>query len=139
VPIRIRPADTDVFVISVLALCLSVFVYFILGALYGTVAVFFMVYESLTLISRYPNATISESIWRLSARPIVPFIFGISCGVGLATKVLKDPYLIASIFFLMGHFFFQAQTNVDKANAADKAIAVDNAKGNGNDSYTVSS
>jgi hypothetical protein len=39
---------------------------------------------------------------------MVPWIFGVGCGWALATQFVSDPYLIGAIFFLMGHFFFQA-------------------------------
>ena len=46
-----------------------------------------IVYEGITLTNKYDGDTISEIIWHLSNRPLVPFIFGM----------------------LMGHFFWQME------------------------------
>lgn len=51
--------------------------------IFGVIALL-LLYEGWTLINGTPNDTISESIWRLADRPLVPFLFG----------------------FLMGHFFW---------------------------------
>lgn len=44
-----------------------------------------LVYEAFALGTRAPGDTISEIVWRLSQRPLIPFVFGM----------------------LMGHFFWQ--------------------------------
>ena len=67
-----------------------------------------LAYEGWTLVNKYKNDTISEIIWEWAERPMVPWIFGVGCGWALATGFVSDPYLIGAIFFLMGHFFFQA-------------------------------
>lgn len=44
-----------------------------------------VIYEAITLFNKSSGDTISEIIWYLSKRPLVPFLFGL----------------------LMGHFFWQ--------------------------------
>ena len=46
-----------------------------------------LVYEGITLFNKVDGDTISEIIWALSKRPLVPFAFGM----------------------LMGHFFWQME------------------------------
>ena len=50
----------------------------------GGVTVVLLAYEAWTLLNKKQGDTISESVWRASRRPLVPFAFGM----------------------LMGHFFF---------------------------------
>ncbi len=73
-----------------------------------------LLYEAWTFINKYKNDTISEVIWEWAERPMVPWIFGVGCGWALATDFVSDPYLIGAIFFLMGHFFFQAKKTKEK-------------------------
>ena len=71
-----------------------------------------MAWESWTFFNSYLNDTISEILWILAKRPLVPFIFGgatvalISHGVIPVT--LHGLYTATILGFLMGHFFFQA-------------------------------
>lgn len=70
-----------------------------------------LAYEGWTLVNKYPNDTISEIIWELSNRPMVPFIFGAGFVALIAHGVIKPTvaglYVAGSVGFLMGHFFFQ--------------------------------
>jgi hypothetical protein len=80
--------------------------------------------EAWTLINKYKEDTISEAIWRLSARPMVPFIFGAMDGMAVLhalTRPAIDPKqigLLMAIQFLFGHFFFQAQDKLKDVQAA---------------------
>jgi len=38
------------------------------------------VYEAYALINSKSGDTISEIVWHLSQRPLVPFLFGLLCG-----------------------------------------------------------
>jgi len=66
-----------------------------------------LAYEGWTLINKYENDTISEILWGLSTRPIVPWLFGVATGWALATGYVSDPWLILALGFLQGHFWFQ--------------------------------
>ena len=37
-------------------------------------------YEIWTLVNHTPNDTISESVWKASRRPFIPFLAGMLCG-----------------------------------------------------------
>jgi len=44
------------------------------------ICLFLVAYEGVALINRPAGDTISEVVWYLSRRPIVPFLFGLLCG-----------------------------------------------------------
>lgn len=67
-----------------------------------------LAYEGFTLVDRYPNNTISETMWRFAALPMVPWIFGVATGWAIQANYLLNPWLILAIGFLEGHFFWQA-------------------------------
>jgi hypothetical protein len=69
-------------------------------------------YEGWTLVNRYKEDTISETIWELSARPLIPLLFGLLTGWAAGSGYLGDPQVVGraiAIGFLLGHFFFQRQ------------------------------
>lgn len=69
-------------------------------------------YETWTFFNPYQQDTISEEVWRISERPLVPHLFGIYVGIALHAEVfgpMKEAILCYSAAFLMGHFFFQQQ------------------------------
>jgi hypothetical protein len=67
-----------------------------------------LAYEGWTLTNRWPGDTLSEAVWFLSRRPMIPWIFGVASGWALAAGVFPNAYTVATWFFLQGHFFFQA-------------------------------
>ena len=73
-----------------------------------------LIYEAWTLVNSYANDTISEIVWEYSKRPMVPFLGGIAAGWGIAAGYLANPYLVAAVFFLCGHFWFQKQEKKEK-------------------------
>ena len=81
--------------------------------LFFVVTVLLMTYEAWTFFNSYLNDTISEILWVLAKRPIVPFIFG-AATVGMIEHGIFNTHhdgLYAAVIwgFLMGHFFFQKQ------------------------------
>jgi hypothetical protein len=69
-----------------------------------------LLYEGYTLINPYPRDTISEIIWWLSERPMVPMLGGIVLGYMLCAGYFGPPdkaTLCGTAFFLAGHFWFQ--------------------------------
>jgi hypothetical protein len=65
--------------------------------------------EAYTIIDEYKGNTLSEAMWWLARRPLVPLLFGIALGWGLGAGVLVSPYLGVMVGLLYGHFFWQAQ------------------------------
>ena len=66
-----------------------------------------LAYEGWTLINGYENDTISEIMWILSKRPMVPCLFGMGAAWLIQTGNLNNPWLIFFTGGLFGHFFFQ--------------------------------
>jgi hypothetical protein len=75
----------------------------------AAVVLFALTYEGWTLVNRWPNDTISEIVWTLSARPMVPFVFGVATGWAVAAGAFPNIATGIAWGFLMGHFFFQRQ------------------------------
>lgn len=76
------------------------------GGLWGGVLTGLLVYEGWTL-ELNDGSTLSEALWALSSRPIVPWAFGLGTGWLLFTHRVEDPFLILVLGFLQGHFWFQ--------------------------------
>jgi hypothetical protein len=66
-----------------------------------------LAYEAWTFINKWRNDTISEIVWEFAKRPMVPWIFGVGTGWAIQSGFISDPWLIGSLLFLQGHFFFQ--------------------------------
>ena len=94
------------------------------GPLYGLGIAVILAYEAWTLINSDPHDTLSESVWRLSVRPLVPWLFGVASGWAVQAGFLKDPWLVGAWFFLNAHFFFQAQRGAARADAREEAKRV---------------
>jgi hypothetical protein len=105
------PSPTRYVVGGLMGLGMLVALFFMLRSSWGVagfvVAGVLLAYEGWTLINQYPRDTISEIIWTYAERPMVPYVFGIASGWALASGVFPNQYVVASLFFLMGHFFFQ--------------------------------
>jgi hypothetical protein len=92
---------------AVIGIPMVIMAWYILGFPWALVPIALLLYESWTLVNKYPNDTISEIIWQFAKRPMVPFLFGCAFGWALTTELLGNAWLIAAVAFLMGHFFFQ--------------------------------
>ena len=68
-----------------------------------------LVYEAAVLVNRERADTISEAVWVLARRPLVPFLAGLAAGWAITAERLQEPWLIFAAGFLGAHFFFQAQ------------------------------
>lgn len=72
----------------------------------------YLIYEGYTLINHFPEDTLSESVWRLAVRPLIPWLFGAATMYAImAGHFGPDPraaMLAVGIGFLEGHFFFQS-------------------------------
>jgi hypothetical protein len=71
-----------------------------------------LAWEAWTFFNSYLNDTISEILWVLAKRPLVPFIFGAATDAlishGVIPVTMEGLYIAVVVGFLMGHFFFQA-------------------------------
>lgn len=105
---------SNIVVGATMGLAMLAATYAILGPWFGTLAALYLLYEGYTLVNRHPEDTLSESVWRLATRPIVPLLFGIAAGWGIGINVL-DPKTLA-IGILYGHFFFQRQVQPEQVN-----------------------
>lgn len=66
-------------------------------------------FETWTIFNSSPNDTISEIIWALAERPILPLLAGVAIGHFTPT----DALLWVGIGILCGHFFWQAHNKVN--------------------------
>lgn len=92
---------------------LIAFFWLVLEPAWAVAATLLLAYEAWTFVNRYKHDTISEVIWVLVKRPLVPFILGAGC-VGLISHGVIKPsleglYVALSLGVLMGHFVFQRQ------------------------------
>lgn len=126
-------AHTNMVVGATIGAGLVYFLWSVFGLQYAIVAILYLLYEGWTLINSHPEDTLSESVWRFSARPLVPFIFGIAQGAWITYVCLKpmlgkvitpqDVLQLCAAVFLMGHFFFQAHKEGKKIAAAEAVEA----------------
>lgn len=98
---------TDIVVGVVVGTPLMYLAFLLTGWKWGTLLTALLAYESWTILNRIKNDTISESLWRLSERPFIPWLFGVATGFGIASGVVSNSWLVLSVGFLGGHFFFQ--------------------------------
>ncbi len=95
-----------------------------------------LAYEAWTLVNQYENDTISEILWGLSKRPIVPWLFGVGTGWLIESNVLfdgaePDPttkralWLMLSLGFLQGHFWFQQHKAINGKKVTAGAVSID--------------
>jgi hypothetical protein len=72
-------------------------------------------YEAWTLVNRYAHDTISEVVWQLVKRPLVPFLMGGGCVAlvshGIIRPTMEGLYTALAVGVLAGHFVFQRQND----------------------------
>lgn len=80
-----------------------------------------LLYEGWTLINQYPHDTITETMWALMKRPLIPFLLG---GASVALLIFILPLTLEGLFIafllgmLMGHWVFQAQRVYENGHEA---------------------
>lgn len=89
------------------------------------IAVILLTYEAWTLVNEYEGDTISEILWGLSGRPIVPWLFGLATGWAIEAGYLDNPWVALSLGFLQGHFWFQAYRNGNGRKVTAGAVSID--------------
>ncbi len=77
------------------------------GPLVGTLLSVILIYEGWTLRNKYESDTISEVLWALAERPLVPWVAGLATAWAIESGVLVDPWAVLVVGFLQGHFWFQ--------------------------------
>lgn len=119
---RLRRSPSEAVVIAAMAALLMAVIWAIVPNRNARIVLaLFLAYEAWTLCNRFANDTLSEAIWQLSARPNVPFLFGCAFTWAVENDWLANPWLLAAVAYLMGHFFFQAQRETDKLQFAKVA------------------
>lgn len=106
---------------GLLGLAFSGVVYFLVGWKWFLFLGGLLVYEAWTGLNKYANDTISETIWALSKRPLIPFALGAMC-CQLLNHIIPPSgeglWISFMLGVLMGHFVFQAQS-VYEANGKE--------------------
>jgi hypothetical protein len=105
--VAIEESPTKYVVLGVMGLALTAVIFSVMEWRWGLLTLGLLIYETWTLVNRYPGDTISEIIWALSVKPLVPWLFGIGTGWAISSGFVENHYLIAGLLFLQGHFFFQ--------------------------------
>ena len=120
---HLKESPTKFVVGGLIGVALIAVAYTITGPLWGTLFTLLLLYEAWTLINDFPGDTISEIIWTLSKRPMVPWIFGVATGWAIGSRFIENVWLIGALLFLQGHFFFQKQdTEVEIKDLKEKVI-----------------
>jgi len=94
-------------VLGLIGLVLVFVAFELAGMKWGLILTGLLMLEGWALVNRYRNDTISEVLWGLSDRPIVPWMFGVGTGWTIQSGFVTDPWLILVMGFLQGHFWFQ--------------------------------
>jgi hypothetical protein len=106
------PKSPSWFVVGgLLGAALVTFFWLVLPPLWATAATLLLGYEGWTFFNRYKHDTLSEVVWVLVRRPLVPFLFGAGTVALIAHGIIKPNieglYVALSVGVLMGHFVFQ--------------------------------
>lgn len=115
---------TNIVVGSLIGLVLMYVAFAVTGWQWGLFLTALLLYEGWALVNGYPNDTLSESVWRFAKRPMVPWLFGLGTGWGMATGFLHDPLIVLAVGFLSGHFFFQKHENGNGCGEMQTVIRV---------------
>lgn len=100
---------TKFIVVGVLLVAFTAIMWTLLDPVWFAFCAALLALEAWTLVNRHAGDTISEVVWYLNARPVVPFAFGLAVAsllrdvVPATTKGVWIAFLIGG---LMGHFFF---------------------------------
>lgn len=106
-----KKSPTWIVVGGVIGSTLIAFIWVVLNPAWAVAASVLLAYEGWTLKNKYEHDTISEVMWVLARRPMVPFIFGAGVTAlichGVIVPTINGLYVAVAVGFLMGHFFFQ--------------------------------
>jgi hypothetical protein len=103
-----KKSPTYIVVGGTIGVALGIVAFSVAGWKAGLLLSAYLAYEAWTFFNKYKNDTISEVVWEFAERPLVPWMFGVGTGWAIQSGFISDPWLIGSLLFLQGHFFFQA-------------------------------
>jgi len=106
------PGPTKYIVISLLLLTFGGVMWTLLDPVWFAFCAALLLLETWTLANEYAGDTISEIVWALNKRPVVPFAFGLAVASMLRDVVpatSKGVWIAFLVGGLMGHFFFSRQ------------------------------
>jgi len=96
---------------GLLGVALVAFFWFVLTPAWAVAATLLLGYECWTFANRYKHDTLSEIVWVLVRRPLVPFMLGAGCAAlishGVIRPTVEGLYVALAVGVLMGHFVFQ--------------------------------
>lgn len=96
---------------AVIGAGLTAALYFILPTSWFIFCMVLLVVETWSFFNPYKNDTISEVVWALSERPLVPLLFGAgvawSIDSGFITVSEEGLWITLFLGVVLGHFFWQ--------------------------------
>lgn len=99
--------------------------YRILDVEWFLVALLLLAVEVWSFFNPYEHDTISEVVWGLSERPLVPLLFGVALGwaitSGFIPVTIEGLWISVFLGTIMGHFFWQRQE--DRVDNAIKTLS----------------
>lgn len=108
-----RKSPTFLFVGAIIAAALGYVAWNLFSLGWFIAIMVLLAWEAWTFFNSYLHDTISEILWVLAKRPLVPFIFGAGTDAlishGVIPVTMEGLYIAVVVGFLMGHFFFQAK------------------------------
>ncbi len=105
---RSKLTPTHLMVGGTIGLPLAALAFLSLGAVGGSIATLFLVWEAWTLVNKIPKDTITEIVQEYSSHlHLIPWLFGFGTAWAIATDNIPNPYAIAGLLMLQGHFFFR--------------------------------
>jgi hypothetical protein len=91
---------------SAIGIIMMVYAYAIYGPVGCAICTAIALYEGWTLINKYEHDTITETIQSFAAQTaLVPLMFGVAIDDLYHRGYLAQPWQLAIVVFLMGHFF----------------------------------
>jgi hypothetical protein len=113
---------TNLVVGAIISTALLSAFWFLLPRPWFIAAAALLAYEGWTLVNKAEHDTISESVWRLSIRPLVPFLFGAFTGWATEAGYFDVPWVAGAWYFLMAHFFFSRVCSTTKEEEESEKI-----------------
>lgn len=106
---QLPPGPTKYAVIGTLLVAFAWIMWTLLDPAWFAFCVGLLLFETWTLANEYAGDTISEVVWALNKRPVVPFAFGLAAASllsGVIPHTGKGVWIAFLLGGLHGHFFF---------------------------------
>jgi membrane protein DedA with SNARE-associated domain len=101
-----QTSPSRVVVGSAIGVVLMAYAYAVYGWVGCVICTVLALYEGWTLVNKYEHDTITETIQSFAAQTaLVPFMFGVAVTDMYHRGYLAQPWQLAIVVFLMGHFF----------------------------------